>query len=76
MWTRPWTAKQEFTKQSDQENRIYYEPRCVEGNSSVAAMLLSARRDDRAFAEGRSPDPATSDNVSILVDIDTSVVRE
>ena len=58
------------------ENRIYYEPRCVEGNSSVAAMLLSARRAERAFAEGRGPDPATSDNVSILVDIDTSVVRE
>ncbi len=76
VWTRPWTAKQEFTKQSDQENRIYFEPRCVEGNSSVAAMLLSARRAERAFAEGRAPDPATSDNVSILVDIDTSVVRE
>jgi hypothetical protein len=76
VWTRPWTAKQEFTKQSDRENRIYFEPRCVEGNSSVAAMLLSARRAERAFAEGRAPDPATSDNVSILVDIDTSVVRE
>ena len=32
VWTRPWTAKQEFTRQSDQENRIYTEPRCVEGN--------------------------------------------
>ena len=32
VWTRPWTVKQEFTKQSEQENRIYYEPRCVEGN--------------------------------------------
>jgi hypothetical protein len=76
VWTRPWTAKQEFTKQSDRENRLYFEPRCVEGNSSVAAMLLSARRAERAFVEGHAPDPATSDNVSILVDIDTSVVRE
>src|ERR1700675_4986897 len=32
VWTRPWTARQELTKQSDQENRIYYEPRCIEGN--------------------------------------------
>ena len=32
VWTRPWTVKQEFTKQSEQQNRIYYEPRCVEGN--------------------------------------------
>jgi hypothetical protein len=27
MWTRPWTVKQELKKQSDAENRIYYEPR-------------------------------------------------
>ena len=32
VWTRPWTVKEEFTKQSDKENRIYYEPRCHEGN--------------------------------------------
>jgi len=32
VWTLPWSTKQEFTKQSDQENRIFYEPRCVEGN--------------------------------------------
>ncbi len=30
VWTRPWTAKQEFSRQSDQENRLYYEPRCIE----------------------------------------------
>jgi hypothetical protein len=24
VWTRPWTVKQEFTKQSEQENKIYY----------------------------------------------------
>jgi hypothetical protein len=76
VWARPWTAKQEFTRQSDPENRVYYEPRCVEGNASLPAMLLAARLADRAFAEGRGPDPATVDNVSTLVDIDTSVVRE
>jgi hypothetical protein len=42
----------------------------------LPAMLLAARLADRAFAEGRGPDPATVDNVSTLVDIDTSVVRE
>jgi hypothetical protein len=76
VWTRPWTVKQEFTKQSEQENRIYYEPRCVEGNYAFPSMMLAARRDDRAFAEGRGPDPATKDNVTTLVDIDTSVVRD
>ena len=32
VWTRPWTVKQEFTQQNGKENRIYYEPRCNEGN--------------------------------------------
>src|SRR5689334_17610454 len=50
VWTRPWTVKQEFTKQSDQENRIYYEPRCVEGNYALPSLLLSARMAERAFA--------------------------
>jgi hypothetical protein len=76
VWTRPWTIKQEFTRQSERENRIYYEPRCVEGNSSLPSMMLAARQADLAFAGGRGPDPATRDNVSTLVDIDTSVVRD
>jgi hypothetical protein len=76
VWTKPWTVKQEFTRQSEQENRIYYEPRCVEGNYALPSMLRAAREADRAFAEGRGPDPATRDNVSTLVDLDTSVVRD
>ncbi len=75
-WTRPWTVKQEFTRQSEQENRIYYEPRCAEGNYAFPSMMLSARQADLAFTEGRGPDPATKDNVTTLVDIDTSVVRD
>ena len=58
-WTKPWTAKQEFTKQSDEHNRIYKEPRCVEGNYSIFGMLSGARTKDLAFAEGRGPDPRT-----------------
>src|SRR5215831_5771131 len=76
VWTRPWTVKQEFSRQSEEENRIYYEPRGVEGNYAFPSMMLAARNADRAFAEGRGPDPATKDNVSTLVDIDTSVVRD
>jgi hypothetical protein len=76
VWTKPWTVKQEFTRQSDQENRIYYEPRCVEGNYALPSMLRAARDSDRAFAEGKGPDPATRDSVSTLVDLDTSVVRD
>jgi len=61
VWTRPWTAKQEFTKQNEQENRIYYEPRCIEGNYGLAAVLRGTRAEELAFTEGRGPDPATRD---------------
>jgi hypothetical protein len=64
VWTRPWTVKQEFSKQSDDENRIYYEPRCVEGNYALAGLLHARRAEERAFAEGRGPDPATRDNMT------------
>ena len=64
VWTLPWTTKQEFAKQSDQQNRIYYEPRCVEGNMGFPAMMRAARIEDLAFAQGRGPDPATKDNAT------------
>jgi hypothetical protein len=51
VWTRPWTVKQEFTRQSDEENRIYYEPRCVEGNYGLPGLLHGRRAEERAFAE-------------------------
>jgi hypothetical protein len=64
VWTRPWTVKQEFTKQSDAENRIYTEPRCIEGNYGLPGLLHGRRTEERAFAEGRGPDPATKDNMT------------
>ncbi|HEY6256775.1 MAG TPA: hypothetical protein VIY51_13375 [Xanthobacteraceae bacterium] len=64
VWTRPWTVKQEFTRQNDEQNRIYYEPRCVEGNIGFPSMMKAARQEDREFAEGRGPDPLTKDNAS------------
>jgi hypothetical protein len=70
VWTRPWTVKQEFTKQSDQDNRIYYEPRCVEGNLGFPAVMKAARQEDREFAAGLGPDPLTKDNASGGADSD------
>ena len=58
-WTRSWTVKQEFTKQPDQANRVYKEPRCHEGNYGMPALLAGSRAEERAFAEKRGPDPAT-----------------
>jgi hypothetical protein len=70
VWTRPWTVKQEFTKQSEEANRIYYEPRCVEGNYAFGSMLRAARVEDLAFAQGRGPHPATKDNATDFVGVE------
>jgi len=64
VWTRPWTVKQEFGKQSDQENRIYTEPRCIEGNYGLPGLLHGRRVEEAAFAAGRGPDPAATDNTN------------
>ena len=64
VWTRPWTVQEEFTSQNERENRIYYEPRCHEGNYAFPTMLLGARLAEKAYAEGRGPHPATKDNAT------------
>jgi hypothetical protein len=64
VWTRPWTVKQEFSQQSNEENRFYIEPRCLEGNYGLPGLLHGRRVEDAAFAQGRGPDPATKDNVT------------
>jgi hypothetical protein len=63
-WTKPWTIKQEMTRQSEQANRIYYEPRCHEGNYGLPGMLAGRRSEEAAFAEGKGPDPATKDTAT------------
>ncbi|MGH6817134.1 MAG: hypothetical protein ACREC6_15660 [Hyphomicrobiaceae bacterium] len=63
VWTQPWTVKQEFIKQSDKANRIYYEPRCLEGNYGLPGLLHGRRQEERAFAEQKGPDPATIDHI-------------
>ena len=62
VWTKPWTVIQEFTQQSGEQNRIYYEPRCNEGNFASPGIMRGARMQEAAFAEGRGPDPATRDS--------------
>src|SRR5947209_2775137 len=61
VWTRPWTVRQEFTRQSDRDNKLYTEPRCIEGNYGLPGIIHGRRMEERAFAEGRGPDPATRD---------------
>jgi hypothetical protein len=64
VWTKPWTVTQEFTQQSGQQNRIYTEPRCNEGNFALPGIMRGARMQEVAFAEGRGPDPATRDSAT------------
>jgi hypothetical protein len=63
-WTKPWTVKQEYVRQDEEANRIYPEPRCHEGNYGLPSMLLGARAEERAFAAGKGPDPATKDTAT------------
>jgi hypothetical protein len=72
VWTARWTARQEFTRQSNRDNRLYTEPRCIEGNIGLPAQLYARRFEEAAFAAGRGPDPATKDSThgSFVLDED------
>jgi len=69
VWTASWTVKQELTMQRDDQNRIYYEPRCHEGNYGLPALLIGARTDEKAFAAGRGPNPASQDTATCINDL-------
>jgi hypothetical protein len=68
VWAQPWTVKQDFGRQSDQENRLYTEPRCIEGNQGLPGLLHGRRVEDLAFAAGRGYHPASKDNTGALND--------
>jgi len=65
VWTKAWTAKQDFIRQNEQENRIYTEPRCIEGNFGLPGLLHGHRMEDLAFAEGRGVDPRTISTINV-----------
>ena len=64
VWVAPWTVRQALKRQSDQENRIYYEPRCYDGNYGMPAMFIGARALEREFAAGTGPDPFSLDTTT------------
>ena len=64
VWTAPWTIRQQMKRQNDQENRIYYEPRCHEGNYGLPALLIGARLEEQEFKAGRGPDPFSLDTAT------------
>jgi hypothetical protein len=64
VWVRPWTARQEFTLQSNEENRIYAEPRCIEGNYGLPGLLHGHRVLEIEFAKGLGVDPRTISTIA------------
>ena len=70
VWTQPWTVKQEFSLQNGKQNRIYYEPRCHEGNYGLPGLMRGVRTDEQAFAQGKGPDPATRDIATDFVGVE------
>jgi hypothetical protein len=75
VWTKPWTVKQVFARQNEEQNRVYYEPRCVEGNYGLPGLLHGRRAEEQAFADGRGSDPATKDNMTAGSAIDDDPLR-
>src|SRR5437899_390050 len=70
VWTRPWTVKQEFTTQSEEQNRIYYEPRCIEGNYASPGLMRGQRMAEAAFSQGQDPDRAINEHAPEFVGVE------
>lgn len=75
VWKSTWTVKQEFSKQSEQANRIYYEPRCYEGNIGYPSLMKSARLAEKLYSEGKGPHPATADNATDFVGVEENPLQ-
>lgn len=75
VWKSAWTVKQEFNKQSEQANRIYYEPRCYEGNIGYPSLMKSARLAEKLYSEGKGPHPATADNATDFVGVEENPLQ-
>src|SRR5206468_3269145 len=60
-WVKPWTVKSELTRQDNKFNRIYYEPRCSEGNYGLMGQMTGSRAEEKLFAQGKGPYPARRD---------------
>ena len=62
-WVKPFTFVQELRRNADKPNMVY-EGGCHEGNYGLLGMLANTRAADKAFAEGRGPNPALEDNAT------------
>lgn len=65
-WTRPWTAMILLDRLKDprESSEIITQQTCHEGNYGIVGILAGHRRAEKAFAEGKGPDPFTLDTYS------------
>ena len=64
VWVKPWTVRYDLKREDEKRNRIYYEPRCSDTNFGLAGILANSRAEERLFAEGKGPDPASRDTAT------------
>jgi len=62
-WVKPFTFVEELQKNADKPNMVY-EGGCHEGNYGLTGMLANMRAAEKAFSEGKGPDPALEDNAN------------
>ena len=62
-WVKPFTFVQELRKNANKPNMVY-EGGCHEGNYGLLGMLVNTRAAEKAFAEGRGPNPALEDDAT------------
>jgi hypothetical protein len=62
-WVKPFTFVQELRKNANKPNMVY-EGGCHEGNYGLLGMLVNTRAAEKAFAEGRGPNPALEDTAT------------
>jgi hypothetical protein len=62
-WVKPFTFVQELRRNADKPNMVY-EGGCHEGNYGLLGMMANTRAAEKAFAEGKGPDPALEDNAT------------
>lgn len=60
VWTKPWTIRIDLTKNDEKANEVYQQT-CHEGNYALTGILSAARAVEKAFVEGKGPNPASID---------------
>jgi hypothetical protein len=64
-WTKPWTAMILLDKIDPKDtSNVLTQQTCHEGNYGIVGILSGHRAAEKAFAEGKGPDPFTMDTYS------------